>query len=148
MPFIPLVRDFFSPAGSTASVLIIITFDSRLFNPILMLFQLCLKPENISCVWFQSISLYHSQYFFKSASGVLAVYLAYIWLWSLNEMQRPSHMCKAIFHMGYFYMSMCSNLGSHRDGKSVQNSTDHYFSPKNSTKMRISRHISIRAKTA
>ena len=35
-----------------------------------------------------------------------------------------------------------------RDGKSVKNSTDEYFSPKIAQKMRISQHITIRAKTA
>ena len=35
-----------------------------------------------------------------------------------------------------------------RDGKSVKNSTDEYFSLKNSTKTRISRHFAICAKTA
>ena len=35
-----------------------------------------------------------------------------------------------------------------RDGKSIQNSTDENFSKKNSTKTRISRHISICAKLA
>ena len=41
-----------------------------------------------------------------------------------------------------------AKLFSARDGKSIQNSTDEYFSPKNSTKMRISQHISICAKKA
>ena len=40
------------------------------------------------------------------------------------------------------------NLGIARDGKSVKNSTDTDFEPKHSTKMRISRHIAIRGKTA
>ena len=35
-----------------------------------------------------------------------------------------------------------------RDGISVKNSTDEYFSPKIAHKTRISRHIAIRAKTA
>ena len=35
-----------------------------------------------------------------------------------------------------------------RDGISVKNSTEEYFSPKIAHKTRISRHIAIRAKTA
>ena len=35
-----------------------------------------------------------------------------------------------------------------RDGKSVKNSTDEYFSPKIAHKMRISKHVTICAKTA
>ena len=43
--------------------------------------------------------------------------------------------------------NLCKGTST-RDGKSVKNSTGDYFSPKIAHKMRILRHITIRAKTA
>ena len=44
--------------------------------------------------------------------------------------------------------AQCYQCNLSRDGKSVKNSTDEYFSPKIAHKMRISKHVTIRAKTA
>ena len=53
-----------------------------------------------------------------------------------------------LFHVMAFLNAAVLTCLPLRDGKSVKYSTDEYFSPKISTKTRISRHFAICAKTA
>ena len=64
------------------------------------------------------------------------------------ELQLSSETCLQCF-TGHILMETAeTTLPSPRDGISVKNSTDEYFSPKIAHKTRISRHLAIRAKTA